>query len=86
MKHQTLRIVAYCLGALTWLVLIIGIVATVAIGIGASTVTARVGFVLGGLVMMTIFAASMMACSRLIYLLIEIEEDLSEIKTCLKEK
>ncbi len=86
MKNQTLRIVAYCLGALTWLVLAIGIAATVVIGIAAATLTARIGFVLGGLVITAIMAASMLACSRLIYLLIDIEEDLCEIKTCLKEK
>ena len=86
MKHQTLRIVAYSLGALTWLVLIIGIIATIIIGMAAATVAARVGFVLGGLVLTAIFAASLMAGSRLLYLLIEIGEDLGEMKSCLKEK
>ena len=86
MKHQTLRIVAYCLGALTWLVLIIGITATVIIGMSAVTVAARVGFVLGGLVMTAIFAVSLMASSRLVYLFVEIGEDLGEIKSCLEKK
>ena len=86
MKNQTLRIVAYCLGALTWLVLAIGIAVTVIIGMAAATTAARIGFVLGGLVLTAIFAVSLLACSRLVYLLIAIEEDLSEIKNCLKEK
>ena len=86
MRHQTLRIVAYCLGALTWLVLIIGVVATVIIGMAAATLVARVGFVLGGLVMTAIFAVSLMASSRLLYLLVEAGENLGEIKSYLKEK
>ena len=52
----------------------------------AATVIARVAFVLGGLVMTAFIAASLLACSRLIYLLIDIENDLGEIKTYLKEK
>ena len=86
MRHQTLRIVAYCLGALTWLVLIIGVVATVIIGMAAATLVARVGFVLGGLVMTAIFAVSLMASSRLLYLFVEVGENLGEIKSYLKEK
>jgi len=86
MKHQTLRIVAYSLGVLAWLLIIVGIIFSIIIGIAATMVVARVAFVLGGLVITAILAASLLACSRLIYLLIEIEEDLSEIKTCLKEK
>ena len=75
MKNQTLRIVAYCLGALTWLVLLVGIAATIIIGMAAATVTARVAVVLGGLVLTAIFAVSLLACSRLIYLLITMGEN-----------
>ena len=86
MKHQTLRIVAYCLGALTWLVLLVGTAATIIIGMAAATVIARVTFVLGGLVMTAIFAVSLLASSKLIYMFIDMGEELSEIKGILKEK
>ena len=86
MKRQTLRIIAYCLGVLAWVLVIIGIGFTIIIGIAAATVIARVAFVLGGLVMTAFIAASLLAASRLIYLLIDIEEDLREIVSIVKEK
>ena len=86
MKHQTLRIIAYSLGILAWLMFAIGIAFTIIIGMAAATAIARVAFVLGGLVMTAFLAASLLACSRLIYLLIVMGDDLNEIKGLLKEK
>ena len=86
MKHQTLRIIACCLGVLAWLLILVGIIFSIIIGIAAATVIARVAFVLGGLVITAILAASLLAASRLIYLLIDIEDDLSEIAGIVKEK
>ena len=86
MKHQTLRIIAYSLGILAWLMLAIGIAFTIIIGMAAASVIGRVAFVLGGLVMTAFIAASLLACSRLIYLLIDMGDDLKEIKGLLKEK
>ncbi len=86
MKRQTLRIIAYSLGVLAWLLVVIGIGFTVIIGMAAATVIARVAFVLGGLVMTAFIAASLLAASRLIYLLIDIEENLREIAGIIKEK
>jgi hypothetical protein len=86
MKRQTLRIIAYSIGVLAWVLIIIGIGFTVIIGMAAATVIARVAFVLGGLVMTAFIAASLLAASRLIYLLIDIEENLREIAGILKEK
>jgi hypothetical protein len=86
MKQQTLRIIAYSLGVLAWVLIIIGIGFTIIIGIAAATVIARVAFVLGGLVMTAFIVASLLAASRLIYLLIDIEEDLREITGILKDK
>ncbi len=86
MKHQTLRIVAYCLGVLACLLIIIGIVFAIIIGMAAATVTARISFVIGGLVITAIVASSLLAASKLIYLFIDIEDDLSEIKGFIKEK
>ncbi len=86
MKHQTLRIVAYCLGVLAWLVVLVGVIASIIIGIASATVIAKVGFLLGGLVLTAITVLILLAASKLIYLFIEIEEDLSEIKDIVKKK
>ncbi len=86
MKHQTLRIVAYCLGVLAWLVLLVGIIISIIIGIGSAVLIAKVGFTLGGLVLTAISMLILLAASKLIYLFIEIEEDLSEIKDIVKKK
>ena len=86
MKHQTLRIIAYCLGVLAWLVILIGVIASVIIGIALATLIAKVGFLLGGLVLTAISMLILLAASKLIYLLIEIEEDLSDIKDNVKKK
>jgi len=86
MKYQTLRIIAYSLGILAGLMLIIGIGFTIIISMAAATVIARVAFVLGGLVMTAIFAVSLLASSKLIYMFIDIGEELNEIKGIIKEK
>ena len=86
MKHQTLRIIAYSLGVLAWALIVIGIAFTIIIGMAAATVIARVAFVLGGLVMTAFIAASLLACSRLIYLFVDMGEELREIKGLLAEK
>ena len=86
MKHQTLRIIAYCLGILTWLVLLVGVIVSIIIGIASAILIAKVGFLLAGLVLTAIIVLILLAASKLIYLLIEIEEDLSEIKDTLKNK
>ena len=80
MKHQTLRIIAYFLGILAWLTLLVGILASVIIGIGTDVLVARIAFTLGGLVVTAISMAFLLAASRLIHLFIEIEEDLHRIK------
>ncbi len=86
MKNQTLRIVAYCLGVLAWLVLLVGVIISIIIGIGSAVLIAKVGFTLGGLVLTAISMLILLAASKLIYLFIEIEEDLSEIKDIVKKK
>jgi len=86
MKHQTLRIIAYCFGILAWLVLLGGIIVSIIIGIGSATLIAKIGFTLGGLVLTAISMLILLAASKLIYLFIGIEEDLSKIKDIVKEK
>ena len=83
-KHQTLRIIAYSLGILAWLMLVIGIGFAIIIGMAAATVVARVAFVLGGMVMTAIFTVSLLASSKLIYMFIDMGEELNGIKSIIK--
>ena len=86
MKHQALRIAASCLNILTWVVLAVGVIVSIIIGIGASTLVAKIGFLLGGLVCTAIMGLTLFVSAKLIYLLIEIEEDLSQIADNTKQK
>ena len=86
MIHQTLRIAAASFGVLAWVVAIAGIIVSIIIGIGAATLLVRVGFVLGGLVFTAIYALALLTVSRLIYLFIDIEENLREIATLAKKE
>jgi|TARA_B100002003_G_scaffold217298_1_gene217410 hypothetical protein len=64
----------------------IGVVASVMVGIGAVTAVAKIAFLLGGLVFTAIGALMLLMTSRLIYLLVDMEEDLSRIADIIKEK
>ncbi|MFC2026712.1 hypothetical protein ACFLUX_01910 [Chloroflexota bacterium] len=86
MKHQTLRMAASCLGILTWVVVAVGVIVSLIIGIGAATAVAKVSFLLGGFVLTAILGLMLLVTSKLIYLLIEIEEDLSKIADNTKQK
>ena len=79
MKHQTLRIAASLLSILAWVIGAAEAVVSVLVGIGAATVAAKIGFVLGGFIIATFSVIIMLALSKLIYLLIDIEEDLAKI-------
>ena len=70
---------ASCLGILTWVVVVVGVIVSLIIGIGAASVVAKVSFLLGGFVLTAILGLMLLVTSKLIYLLIEIEEDLSRI-------
>ena len=77
---------ASCLGILTWVVVAVGVIVSLIIGIGAATVVAKVSFLLGGFVLTAILGLMLLVTSKLIYLLIEIEEDLSEIADNTRQK
>ena len=79
MKHQTLRIDASLLAVIAWVIGATGATVSVLVGIGAATVVAKIGFVLGGFIISALFVIMMLAASRLIYLFIDIEEDLAKI-------
>ena len=77
---------ASCLGILTWVVMAAGVIVSLIIGIGAVSVIAKVSFLLGGFVLTAILGLMLLVTSKLIYLLIEIEEDLSKIADNTKQK
>ena len=79
MKHQTLRIASLLLGVLAWVIGAAGAVISIFVGIGAATVVATIGFVLGGFIISAFSVIIMLAVSRMIMLFIDIEEDLAQI-------
>jgi len=79
MRHQTLRIAASLLAVVAWVVGAAIAVVSVLVGIGAATVVAKIGFVLGGFIISAFSVIMMLAASRLILLFIEIEEHLAKI-------
>ena len=79
MKHQTLRIAASLLAVIAWVIGTAGAVVSVLVGIGAATVVAKIGFVLSGFIISALSVIMMLTASRLIYLFIDIEEDLAKI-------
>ena len=79
MKHQTLRIAASLLAVIAWVIGTAGAVVSVLVGMSAATVVAKIGFVLGGFIISALSVIMMLAVSRLIYLFIDIEEDLAKI-------
>jgi len=79
MKHRTLRIASSILAVLAWVTGLAGAVVSVLVGIGAATVLAKIGFVLGGFIISAFSVIMILAISKLIILLVDIEEHLSEI-------
>ncbi len=81
-----LRVIAYSLGILAWVVIIAGVAVSIIIGIGAATVLTRIGFMVAGFMATAVYALLLLAASRLIYLLIDINDNLSQIVTLEKNK
>jgi hypothetical protein len=81
-----LRVIAYSLSALAWVVIIAGVTVSIIIGIGAATVLTRIGFVVAGFMATAVYALLLLAASKLIYLLIDINDNLSQIVTLEKKK
>ncbi len=86
MKYQTLRWVAGCLGVLVWVVVVVGVIASIGIGIAAATLVSKIGLLLGGLAITAIYALILLVTSKFVYLFIDIEQSLSEIVTFIKNK
>ena len=79
MKYQVLRMIASCLWILSWVVIVVGVVISIIIGIGAATTIAKVGFLLGGFLITALIGLSLMSKSKRILLSINTEEDLRRI-------
>ena len=81
-----LSVVASCLKVLTWVAVIVGIFGSIRLGIIATTLPSAVIILLGGFFLTAVGASILMAASKLIYLFIDIEEELSEIARLLKSE
>jgi hypothetical protein len=86
MKHQTLRVAASLLTVSAWVIGVAQAVISVIVGIGAATVVAKIGFVLGGFIISALSVIMILAVSKLILLFIDIKEDLAKIAKSLCEK
>jgi len=86
LKYQTLRMAASCLSVLTWVVIAVGVISSIFLGIRAATLQASITFLLGGFVLTAIYAIMLFASAKLIYLFIDMKEDLSETARLLREK
>jgi len=79
MKHQTLRVTASLMTVMAWVIGAAVAMVSVLVGIGAATVVAKIGFVLGGFIISAFSVIMMLSVSKLIYLFINIEEYLARI-------
>ena len=86
MKYQTLRMIASCLKILTWVAVVVGVFLSVRLGIIATTLSSAIIFLLGGFFLTAVGALILMAASKIIYLFIDIEEELSEIARLVKNE
>ncbi|MDD3265168.1 MAG: hypothetical protein PHH02_04545 [Dehalococcoidales bacterium] len=85
MKHRTLHIIAYSLSILAWAILVCGVIASIIVGIKAATPLAQVTFLLGGLIISALNATLLLGASKLIYLFIDINHNLEDIRDSLKQ-
>ncbi|MDD4635803.1 MAG: hypothetical protein WC231_02620 [Dehalococcoidales bacterium] len=85
MKNRTLHIVAYSLTILAWAILVCGVVASIIVGVKAATPLAQITFLLGGFVLSALNTALLLGASKLIYLLINIDQNLEKIQDSLKQ-
>ncbi len=78
--------VASWFGKLAWVVAAIGVIAYIIIGIAAATILAKIGFLLGGLLLIGIYVLILLMTSRLLCLFIDIEENLSKIAALMRKE
>ena len=78
--------VASWFGKLAWVVAAIGVIASIIIGIAAATILAKIGFLLGGLLLTGIYVLILLMASRLLCLFIDIEENLDKIAALMRKE
>jgi len=78
--------VASWFGKLAWVVAAIGVIASIIIGIAAVTILAKIGFLLGGLLLTGIYVLILLMVSRLLCLFIDIEENLNKIAALIRKE
>jgi len=78
--------IASCLKILTWVAVVVGVFGSIRLGIIATTLPSAVIFLLGGFFLTAVGASILMATSKIIYLFIDIEEELSEIAKLVKNE
>ena len=86
MKYQSLMLIASCTKVLAWVVVVIGVLSSVRLGIIATTLPTSISFLLGGFLVTAIFTLMLLATSKLIYLFVDIQKDLSEIAGAIKRE
>ena len=79
MKHQTPNIIASSFKILAWIVVAIGLFSSILLGVRASTFSASIYFLLGGLLTTAIITLLLLANSKIIHLFIDIEEHLNKL-------
>ena len=79
MKHRALQLASNLLAVLAAVYLVAGVVVSIIIGIGAVSVIAKIGFVVGGFILTAISVIMLLAVSRLILLLISVDEHLEQL-------
>jgi hypothetical protein len=85
MKHRTLRVASDLLGILAVVYLVAGVVVSVIVGMGAATAMAKIGFVAGGFIITAFSVIMLLAVSRLILLLVSVEEHLGKLAAAVKD-
>ena len=78
--------IASCLKIMTWVAVVVGVLGSIRLGIIATTLPSAIIFLLVGFFVTAVGASFLMATSKFIYLFIDIEEELSEIASLVKNK
>ena len=86
MKHRTLHLAANLLAVLAAVYLVAGVVVSVIVGLGAVSIAAKIGFVVGGFILSAISAIMLLTVSRLITLFISVDDHLAQLVEAAKPR
>ena len=68
------------------MVMAIGVLSSIYLGIIATTLATSIGFLLGGLLVTSIFTLMLLATAKFIHLFVDIQKDLNEIAGAVKRE